>query len=100
MLAALALPELAPPDPVPIRIQNYMFGGGRVEIAAGQRVLWTNDDPIVHKIVADGAAPAFQSPGLDQDDSFAFTFAQPGTYRYHCTLHPKMQGMVVVRAEP
>ncbi|WP_206664541.1 cupredoxin domain-containing protein [Dankookia rubra] len=38
-----------------------------------------------------------RSPPLDTGDSFAFVFLQPGTYRCFCSLHPHMQGMVVVR---
>ncbi len=38
-----------------------------------------------------------RSPPLDTDDSYACTFAKPGTYGYFCSLHPHMQGTVVVQ---
>jgi plastocyanin len=28
--------------------------------------------------------------------TFSFTFMQPGTYTYHCTVHPYMKGTIVV----
>ena len=36
------------------------------------------------------------SSALDTNDHYTLTFARPGTYRYFCTLHPKMTGRVVV----
>jgi plastocyanin len=39
----------------------------------------------------------FRSGALDQDESFSFKFTKPGTYRYVCTIHPRMTGEVVVR---
>jgi plastocyanin len=33
---------------------------------------------------------------LDTDQRYSATMAKPGTYTYFCSLHPKMQGTVVV----
>ena len=33
---------------------------------------------------------------LDTDDQFSHVFAEPGTYAYLCTVHPKMSGQVIV----
>jgi plastocyanin len=38
-----------------------------------------------------------RSPALDEDQSFAFTFAAPGTYAYYRAFHPHMTGTVIVR---
>ena len=32
----------------------------------------------------------------DTDDTFSHTFDSPGTYKYFCSIHPKMTGQVVV----
>ncbi|HEY7250808.1 MAG TPA: plastocyanin/azurin family copper-binding protein, partial [Methylomirabilota bacterium] len=40
----------------------------------------------------------FRSPGLDTDETWAYTFTRPGTYAYYCTLHPLMTGKVIVRS--
>ena len=40
----------------------------------------------------------FRSPGLDNGETFSYTFTNPGTYEYFCTLHPLMTGKVVVRS--
>lgn len=40
---------------------------------------------------------AFKSPPLDTDDHFDHVFTAPGTFHYFCSIHPHMQGMIVVR---
>ena len=36
------------------------------------------------------------SSALDTNDQYTMTFDRPGSYRYYCTLHPRMTGTVVV----
>jgi len=36
-------------------------------------------------------------PVLDNDQRFSATLTKPGTYDYFCSLHPKMQGKIIVR---
>jgi plastocyanin len=38
----------------------------------------------------------FDSPVLQPGASYSFEFTKPGTYAYHCTIHPFMTGKVVV----
>ena len=42
----------------------------------------------------------FRSKALDTEDKFTFTFTTPGSFEYFCSLHPHMQGTVVVEAAP
>jgi plastocyanin len=37
------------------------------------------------------------SPVLDTDQRFSTTLTTAGTYDYFCSLHPKMQGKIIVR---
>lgn len=68
---------------------------GRLEIAAGTTVTWTNDDPLDHSVTAtDGS---FDSGLIHPGASWSHTFTAPGTYAYACTPHPFMHGTVVVR---
>lgn len=38
----------------------------------------------------------FKSKVLDTDEKFTFTPSKPGTYKYYCSIHPKMTSKVVV----
>ncbi len=40
------------------------------------------------------ATPA-DTPGANMQVSVQRTFSSPGTYRYHCTIHQRMHGVVV-----
>ena len=54
------------------------------------------EDDIPHTVTS--ATRLFKSKALDTDDSFSFsfTFSEPGTYEYFCSLHPRMTGTIVV----
>ncbi len=64
-------------------------------VAAGQAVVWTNMDAVPHTVAADDGSWA--SGEIDRGGSFAMTFDKPGTYGYHCGIHPFMQGTLTVK---
>ena len=80
-----------------VRIENSSFSPAGLTVPVGTTVTWTNHDEVPHTIVADDNPRTFRSAGLDTDDSFSFTFARAGTYRYFCSVHPHMSGTIVVR---
>jgi plastocyanin len=64
-------------------------------VPAGTTVAWVNKDGEPHTVVsADGL---FRSAALDENDTFKFTFAKPGTYKYVCSIHPRMVGTITVK---
>ena len=76
-------------------MKNFDFMPMQMTVAAGTTVTWTNQDGEPHTVVSgDGL---FRSAALDQNDSFKFTFSKPGTYKYICSIHPKMVGIVTVK---
>jgi len=77
------------------KIVNFAFAPPTITVHAGGAVTWTNADDDPHTVVADGGA--FKSAALDTGDSFRQVFATPGTYVYHCSLHPYMVGKIVVQ---
>jgi len=76
-------------------IKNMAFSPAQITVAAGSTVNWTNQDSTAHTVTADNGQ--FSSGNLSSGDSFQFTFKTPGTYAYHCGIHPNMQGTIVVK---
>ncbi|OLB07395.1 MAG: hypothetical protein AUH06_05510 [Gemmatimonadetes bacterium 13_2_20CM_69_27] len=89
--AKLVVPEGA----AVVRIAQYKFATDTVRIAAGATVVWANDDVAEHTVTFEGTEPG--SPTLAPGGTFSHRFDRPGTYLYHCTPHPFMKGVVIVR---
>lgn len=77
-----------------VKITNFTFGPNTLTVKAGTTVIWTNEDDIPHTVTS--TTLAFKSAALDTGDKYSFTFTTPGTYKYFCSLHPHMTGMIVV----
>lgn len=85
----------APPaEPRAVDIHGHMYMPQDVSVARGTKVTWTNSDSDPHNVVADGGA--FKSKTLAKGESYEFTFAEPGTFAYSCSIHPDMRGKVSV----
>ena len=95
LLGAGAFPARA--ADVQVMIDNFSFNPAVLTVAAGTRVTWTNRDDIPHTVTGAATPRLMKSPVLDTEETFAFTFAMPGAYAYFCSLHPHMQGSVIVR---
>lgn len=105
-LAAVALLCLAGPGfaaqstsaaPNTVTIDNFAFDPPTLTVAPGTKVVWINKDEEPHTVTSVDKDLPFKSAGLDTDDSFSFTFAKPGTYKYFCSVHPHMVGTIVVK---
>jgi plastocyanin len=81
--------------PNEIGIDNFAFAPRLLTVKAGTKVTWINKDDVPHLIV--NVQNKFKaSPVLDTDQRFSTTITRPGTYDYFCSLHPMMQGRLVV----
>jgi len=71
----------------------------KVEVDAGTKVVWQNDDRAPHTATAadDTQRSSFDTQVIKQGGSATVTFDRPGTYAYVCDLHPFMKGTVVVK---
>src|SRR5258706_7042286 len=76
-------------------VDNFSFTPATSAVPVGTTVTWTNHDDIPHNVVS--PEQKFKSPVLDTDEMFSHTFEAAGTYKYYCSIHPRMTGQVVVR---
>jgi plastocyanin len=79
-----------------VNIDNFAFAPATLTVPAGTTVVWRNRDDIPHTVMSSDSPPRFRSPPLDTGDTFKHVFDSPGTFRYFCSIHPHMQGSVVV----
>jgi Icc protein len=77
-----------------IVVDNFNFAPSTTTVKPGGTVTWTNHDDVPHNIVS--TEQKFKSAVLDTDGQFSHTFDAPGSYRYFCSLHPRMTGRIVV----
>ena len=97
MLGMLVAATSAMAADATVNIDNFSFTPAEITVSPGTKITWNNRDDIPHT-VTDAATPrAFKSAALDTGDSFSQVFSAPGTYHYFCSLHPHMQGTVVVK---
>jgi plastocyanin len=89
--AATALAE--EPAAVAVHIDNFVFEPAQLTVKVGQTVTWTNRDDIPHTVVC---ARKFRSKTMDTDGTYSFTFTSAGEYKYFCSLHPHMTGVIKV----
>lgn len=102
-LAAVLLPAVAGAAGGPsahsaatrtVVLRDIAFNPDRVTIARGDRVVWRwRDGGTRHNVTS----RSFRGASARSSGSYGVTFGKGGTYRYRCTLHPGMNGVVVVR---
>jgi plastocyanin len=79
-----------------VSMKDMKFLQDSIEIRAGQSVRWVNNDFVDHTVTFEQPGPT-SSGMVRTNGAFVAKFDQPGTYRYHCTPHPDMTGVVVVK---
>ena len=78
-----------------VRIEGMKFIPERLEVAAGDTVVWTNKDFLPHSVTA--REERVESGDLAPSKSWRFTARKKGDMPYICRLHPVMKGMLVVK---
>jgi plastocyanin len=103
--ALAAAPVAADPGHGPIRVEigANAFTPTDLRIVEGDLVIWEWRGPDTnHSVTADdGQTFTFDSdpegtPAHEVGATYAVTFDQPGTWSYHCKVHPGMTGRVTV----
>ena len=60
----------------------------------GDVIQWTNTGSVAHNVTF--TDPSLTSGTLNQGDTWQVKFTVAGTYAYHCTFHPGMDGQLTV----
>lgn len=103
-----AQPPVAGPSPTPITgnplilLKNIAYNPKTITIHVGSIIQWRNDETsaIQHTVTSGSpGAPSslFDSPTLNQGQTFQFTFNTAGTIAYYCRIHgASMTGTITV----
>ena len=95
MLAATATANAAVPHRAEVNVQFSAYGPSQLDVLPGTSVVWSNVSARTHTVTAyDGS---FDSGHLEPGRRFAVTFTRPGSFQYHCTIHPSIAGEIDVR---
>ncbi|HUR77841.1 MAG TPA: hypothetical protein VMZ22_07825 [Acidimicrobiales bacterium] len=69
---------------------------GNFNIQVGDSVRWENCTDVAHTVTGDSFGSTDQ---LGKNDTVTYTFNTPGSFPYHCNIHPTMTGTVVVAGQ-
>jgi plastocyanin len=92
---------------------SMSFSPPTMSVKVGQTIAWHNNDSITHEVAqnsgsAGGGGNSGYGGGQPSNGGFgtgtlspgttsgALSFSNPGTYAYHCAIHPTMTGTLVV----
>jgi plastocyanin len=88
-LAAPLLPAGA--TSASVSVQDFSFTPATVTVGQGESVTWT-----FHSMHTTTSDQRFWDSGMRSSGSYLVTFADAGTFGYHCSMHPSMTGLVRV----
>ncbi len=77
-----------------VEIVDFAYRPQTVTIEAGGKVIWQNEGPSEHTATLDDGS--FSTGTLAEGKLKSESFKRPGTYTYHCEIHPQMTGTVEV----
>ena len=70
-----------------------------ISVKQNETVTWANEDVAFHSVTSGiygEPTELFDSGHLDPEQKFSYTFDEKGAFDYFCTLHPWMEGKVIV----
>jgi plastocyanin len=74
-------------------IKDFTFPTG-LSVASGSAISWTNGDSADHTVTLDDGS--CNTP-VKAGSTVTVTYSTPGTYAFHCTIHPQMTGSLEVK---
>jgi plastocyanin len=77
-----------------VQIVEFTYEPDPVVVQVGGKVIWQNEDTAPHTATADDGS--FDTGTIEKGKLGSATFKEPGTFTYHCEIHPTMHGTVEV----
>jgi plastocyanin len=83
-----------------IAIVDFAYKPATLTVFVGEPVAWTNNATRNHTVTSDKGTE-LDSGELGAHEGYGHIFETPGTYAYHCTIHPdRLKGTITVKAAP
>ena len=80
-----------------VNVSNFSFSPSTLTVKAGTTVTFKGVTG-AHTVTSDTGSPMSFDQSVSEGSSVTITFANPGTYKYHCSFHSQMHGTIVVTA--
>ena len=80
-----------------VKVSNFSFSPSTLTVKAGTTVTF-NGVSGAHTVTSDSGSQMAFDQSVSEGSSVTITFANPGTYKYHCSFHSQMHGTIVVTA--
>jgi plastocyanin len=84
-----------------IEMEDFSFRPARMIVSPRALVVWKNRDRVAHNaqsLARVGERPLFRTRNVGfRGEATARAPLRAGTYRYICTIHPRMRGSLIVR---
>lgn len=74
---------------------DLKFNPNKSGVKVGDVLEWDNSSSVAHNVTFD-AYSSITSDTMSAGDKFQVKFTKAGTYQYHCTFHPGMDGTITV----
>jgi plastocyanin len=85
------------PTSANVTIKLFQYQPGQIEVKAGTKVTWVNEDEIFHTVTAEKSGSDLNGALDGKGKNFSYTFDRPGSFAYYCDRHEHMRGEIIVR---
>jgi plastocyanin len=76
-----------------VTIAHFKYSPTPLHVAKGTTVVFSNASKVKHTATRNGS---FDTGKIKPGTSVSVRFTAPGTYAYHCRIHPEMHGKIIV----
>ena len=78
--------------------RGLLLSKSSVTLAKGDRIIFTNEDDVIHNIHLFGPGDFEKDLGLQKPGvPLNYTFRKPGVYKVRCNIHPSVKMTVTVK---